>query len=235
MSKGNKGGVIKTIITTFYINGELRNEPDSTSRLSRFSKETMEQLRRFARLVMQSGFVSGSSKMYYSNKHTTINAVYLKERKNGNAKFDKIKNRIAYDTAKVSRHFGDMLHDVVMCKEPNLGLLASKLWELCNKYMNEFSLQDKIVMNMPSVKPCPALMNEEYMRIIEVLRTYSKKAVNDAEKSIGCMGWGYVEHLLQNQSMLEGTDKINFMILKESVQCGDVRTQNIKDGDVAQR
>jgi hypothetical protein len=231
MGKGNKGGVIKTIVTSFYVNGALKDEPDSKSKLLRFSKDTIAQLGRVVRLIMTSDFVSESSKLYYSNVYMTISGVYLKERDREDTTFNKVKNRIAYDTAKVSRHFGDTLQDIVMCREPDLGRLALKLEALYRKHMNEFSLQDKILLKMPSVKPCSILSHDEYMRVISILKTYSKKAVKDAEESIGYIEWGYVEHLLQNQSELNTVDEFNLAILKEAVGHGNSDIQ-IKDEEL---
>ena len=179
--------------------GNILEQPKGRFVRKKLDERRLLFLRRFVDLLLNTRFTSKETKYYISDRYITMEGVAEKLAQDGKkASVDSVSNRVWYDKNKIISWFGEkVIVDMTEYSNINIDEYEKKLEVAFSQYGGK-RLNDYLAIKLPEGKYEGKLSNEQFVRLLELLKPYTRKYMKNLAKSIPAGHIGYLMYILSS-------------------------------------
>lgn len=215
---------IRDVIYVFWDNEnkQLREQPIMTFIPRKISDDRKALLRLFTKLLVDTDFINDlGAREYLASKGETYKDVA--NRLNLNA--DTVRKRVFYYCSvsklkgKIVEKFGDtFLTEIIQYPNHDITSIEQAINKELIKYLGLKDLQKDIQIDIPRMRGCTDLNDEEFEEFIDIIKPYITKFKETNQMRLTTRQCSYFWWLVNNQYCLKDKDLERFKILSNHVK-----------------
>ncbi len=179
--------------------GNILEQPKGRFVRKKLDGRRISFLRRFIDLLLNTKFTSKETKYYISNKYITMEGVVEELAQEGKkASVDSVSSRVWYDKNKIISWFGEkVIVDMTEYSNINIDEYEKKLEAAISKYGGK-KINDYLAIKLPEGRYEGKISDEQFTKLLELLKPYTKKYMKNLAKSIPAGHIGYLMYILSS-------------------------------------
>ena len=178
----------------------------------------------FAELVLETDFISLSSKLYFINSNLSAKEIAIKMLRDNKIDISVplIFKRLREDIEKINELLGGsfFVNLTIGLEDDSDGIIAEycrKITETINKYRH-LTIESLCALNLDCSRYYYELSDKEFDNFVKVIKPYTKKAMNRERNKLSEEAVGYVNYLfsssLSNKTDIDRLNKLKALILE---------------------
>ena len=176
----------------------------------------------FIQSIMNSKLICDETKFYIRNIGYSVKKsaeLYNKKLEKAGlslVNYNTYNSKVNYDRVKLEKLFGDNMLDMVLDSEkPNLKVYEERLYKALTKHKVNCENRDELLLTLPNIVNTTSLSTEQFERLLEVIRPYTKAYARQVVKQLSSEEIGYLNYLFNSNIEKFGLDKRNSDKLQE--------------------